>query len=78
MIRGTYSVQLVCDFHQLLVHLDPDFLTLKHKDTEREKADNRQIGSFTHSFPRRITSKFFSRAENSAESGALTAPVGWY
>lgn len=50
-ISGTYSVELVCDFHQLLVHLNPDFLTLKHKDTEREKADNRQTGSFTHIHP---------------------------
>lgn len=30
ILRITYSVELVCHLHQLLVHLDPDVLALKH------------------------------------------------
>lgn len=67
-IWATYSVKLICDFHQLLMHLDPNFLTLKHKTWSVRN---------THILPQHFTSHQRSSAgvKYSAESIALTPPV---
>lgn len=36
MLRITYSVEFVCHLHQLLVHLDPDVLALKHSGQRKQ------------------------------------------